>query len=662
VQFPEDEEMNPIIKVALARIVFFVTILFTLSLCTDRGYAQGTGLSTVGAVNPAHGFPQHYQDRSGVALEPCIVSPNDPTNPVVDPCILAGSLPAGDASEIVFPTNFPDEIFYNLTSSVISGIGGVARNRAVLTMALEGAFATGAVAEGQQIVFARFRLRVEGVTPGETYVLTYPYGVKSFQADPTGVINFTDDQGCLAAGCAFDSVLTSTNIGPFLQWDPAESAPPTGYVGDPNITHTVLGSPFNTNIFRLQGPNVGGAGIDVIETDQFAVMGKLYNGTVASALTVDRTSYSRTSPATAKISVFARSSGDATLIATGAGIPPTTLTKDPISGRFFAAILPTDATSLPAFIRITATAPNSTTVTRESALVDEVTVASARFDEASGVLNIQAMSSDASLKPALTASTSLPTLPLGALDATGTLVVNTTVPSSSITVTSSGGGSSTLPVTLVPQPITTTTTLSTSASSISSNQSVTLTAVVAAGTPVASGSVTFKDGTTTLGEGTIAATGSATLTVPANTLSPGTHALTAVFAGTTTFAGSVSAPVSVVVVAPPVIVATTTGLASSLNPARSTGNAAGRTVVFTATVRPSSGTALPTGTVTFRDGTVIKGTANLSTAGVATFTMTGATNNTGTNLAVGTHPITATYAGSATFAGSTSATLNQVIR
>jgi Bacterial Ig-like domain (group 3) len=647
---------------APARIIFFVTVLLSFCLRVDLGYAQGTGLSTVGAVNPAHGFPQHYQDRSGVALEPCLVTPNDPTNPVVDPCALAGSLAAGDASEIVFPTNFPDELFYNLTSSVISGIGGVATNRAVLTMALEGAFATGAVLEGQQIVFARFRLRVEGVTPGETYVLTYPYGVKTFQADPAGVINFTDDQGCLAAGCAFDSVLTSTNIGPFLRWDPAESAPPTGYVGDPNITHTVVGSPFNTNIFRLQGPNVGGAGIDVIETDQFAVMGKLYNGTVASALTIDRTSYSRTSPATAKISVFARSSGEATLTATGAGIPTTTLTRDPISGRFFAAILPTDATTLPAFIRITATAPNSATITRESALVDEVVVASARFDEASGTLSIQASSSDASLKPALSASTSLPTLPLGILDATGTLVVNTTVPSSSITVTSSGGGSRTLPVTLVPQPLTTTTTLAASASSIFSNESVVLTSIVAASAPIPSGSVTFKDGTTTLGVATIAPTGSATFTVPANTLAPGTHVFSAVFGGTTTFAGSASAQVSVVVVAPPVIVATTTGLTSSLNPARSTGNAAGRTVVFTATVRPSSGTAIPTGTVIFKDGTVTKGTATLNTSGVATFTMTGATNNTGTNLAIGTHPITATYGGGTTFSGSTSAILNQVIR
>jgi hypothetical protein len=71
---------------------------------------------------------------------------------------------------------------------------------------------------------------------------------------------------------------------------------------------------------------------------------------------------------------------------------------------------------------------------------------------------------------------------------------------------------------------------------------------------------------------------------------------------------------------------------------------------------------VPTGTITFKDGTVTKGTATLNTSGVATLTMTGATNNTGTNLRVGTHPITATYAGSSNFTASTSAPVNQVIR
>ncbi len=662
VYFPEDEKMKTSIEIVQRPIFVIVSLIFSLLLCFDLGYAQGTGLSTVGAVNPGYGFPQYYQDKSGVALEPCLVTPNDPANPVADPCALTGTLAGGDASAIVFPTNFPDELFYNLTSSVISGIGGVARNRAVLTMALEGAFATGAVAEGQQIVFARFRLRVDGLTPGETYVLTYPYGVKSFQADLSGVINFTDDQGCLTAGCAFDSVLTSTNIGPFLQWDPAESAPPPGYVGDPNITHTVVGSPFNTNIFRLGGPNVGGVGIDLIETNQFSLLGKVYSGTVATALTVDRASYSRTDSANAKISVFARSSGDATLIASGVGIPTTTMTKDVTSGRFFATILPTDPTSLPAFIQVTASAPQSSPVVRESPLVDEVAIVSANFDEARGVLAIQATSSDASLRPMLSASTSLPTQPLGTFDATGTLMFDTTVPSSSITVTSASGGVHTMSVTLIPQPITTTTTLSSSASSIISDQSLVLTAVVAASSPIPSGTVTFKDGTTTLGVATVTQNGSATFTVPPHTLAPGTHAMTAVYAGAGNLAGSVSTPLSVVVVAPPVVVATSTGLTSSLNPARSTGNAASRTVVFTATVRPSTGTAVPTGTVTFKDGTVTKGTATLNTSGVATITMTGATNNTGTNLAVGTHSITAIYAGSSNFTGSSSAPINQVIR
>jgi len=80
----------------------------------------------------------------------------------------------------------------------------------------------------------------------------------------------------------------------------------------------------------------------------------------------------------------------------------------------------------------------------------------------------------------------------------------------------------------------------------------------------------------------------------------------------------------------------------------------GTTVTFTATVTNTvSGDALvPTGMVTFKDGTTTLGTANL-TAGVGTF---------GTKtLTAGSHSITAVYGGDANFPGSTSAALNQAI-
>ena len=66
-------------------------------------------------------------------------------------------------------------------------------------------------------------------------------------------------------------------IGVFLKWDPAVAPlAPIGYLGDPNVPHRVVGSPTGNNIFRVAGPNIGGSGINTIQTNLFAVSGKLY--------------------------------------------------------------------------------------------------------------------------------------------------------------------------------------------------------------------------------------------------------------------------------------------------------------------------------------------------------------------------------------------------
>ena len=61
-------------------------------------------------------------------------------------------------------------------------------------------------------------------------------------------------------------------VGPFLVWD---GGAPAGYVGDPTVEHTVTGSPTGANLFRVEGPDVGGPGVNVIETDLFAVQGRV---------------------------------------------------------------------------------------------------------------------------------------------------------------------------------------------------------------------------------------------------------------------------------------------------------------------------------------------------------------------------------------------------
>jgi hypothetical protein len=142
-----------------------------------------------------------------------------------------------------------------------------------------------------------------------TYTVTFPFGVKTFVASATGTINVTDDQGCGAVppACNFAGVLTTSNVGPFLRWATAP-APPTGYIGNAAAEHTITGSPFNTNFLRIDGPNVGGPGVNTIQTNLFTIVGKIFNGVLATALTIDRTSFARSGTGS-EIDLFAHSVG-----------------------------------------------------------------------------------------------------------------------------------------------------------------------------------------------------------------------------------------------------------------------------------------------------------------------------------------------------------------
>jgi len=137
-------------------------------------------------------------------------------------------------------------------------------------------------------------------------------------------------------------------------------------------------------------------------------------------------------------------------------------------------------------------------------------------------------------------------------------------------------------------------------------------------------------------------------TAAISTLPVGTYTATANYVGDTNYGAS-----SGTLATPQVVsqVQTTTALIATPNP-----GIAGQPIAITATVTPSSGTATPTGAVTFTDTfngtTVTLGTPNLSGTGTATI-------NTST-LAPGTHSIVATYAGGTDDAGS-SATLSLVI-
>lgn len=92
---------------------------------------------------------------------------------------------------------------------------------------------------------------------------------------------------------------------------------------------------------------------------------------------------------------------------------------------------------------------------------------------------------------------------------------------------------------------------------------------------------------------------------------------------------------------------TTVTLTSAPNP-----SLYGTAVTLTATLAGQSACALPAGTVTFLDGAVTLGTANLN-SGIATLSIS--------TLAVGTHSLTAVYSGDTNYTGSTSAAVSHVV-
>src|SRR5947208_3845920 len=124
-----------------------------------------TPLFGFGPIAPVHGFPQYYQDSTGLALQPCLDAV----------CGGVGFALPNPAAPLSFPDNFPVEVFYSRAiSKMTSGTINV-----TYTAALEGSFLNGVQAvAGDQVVFGRIRVRILGATPGGTYTVSHPYGVE----------------------------------------------------------------------------------------------------------------------------------------------------------------------------------------------------------------------------------------------------------------------------------------------------------------------------------------------------------------------------------------------------------------------------------------------------------------------------------------------------
>ncbi|WP_085707735.1 Ig-like domain-containing protein [Pseudomonas sp. B35(2017)] len=425
---------------------------------------SGSAFAQLAAVDPgpytfATGkFPMWYQDNNLLSMELCqsrAASSRVPAS--VPPAYMCTLLPEpgvfDDTQPMVFPDNWPPEAFWFLAETNIAN-NGAGYGMDAYVAGIEAAFASENPVDGDQQSFARIRIRVNVPVAG-TYTITHPYGVETVNVTAPGrrAINITKDIGIGAPG-DFSGALNGA-IGPFLRsvnGPYTEVNPDTGsietFVGDPNLTEAVTGSPFNTNFVRITGP----AG--TIQTNLFTVAGKVLDNRQQTHVAIDRATYRRTS-AGIRAEVFAKADASSTLcfresVALVPGTPPspcqTNLLGDN-NGLFFGQRLGTG--TLPSVVVVTATNPTGTTrpTAVSSKLTDVVKIQTARYSWANHSLLIEATSSDEVAVPDMVAQG------YGRLSKTGTLqritVADLTQPPATVTVKSAAGGSDTEPVVVV---------------------------------------------------------------------------------------------------------------------------------------------------------------------------------------------------------------------
>lgn len=229
-------------------------------------------LAAAGPIDGVTKFPQWFEDHRGVRLE--LVARPDPMAPAI------GDIPE-PGSPVVHPTNFPEESFYFMAEARLQVAGNGTIGRARVIMALEAAFGgdeepeTSIGGPNPGVVFARLRVRMEDVVPGETYVVRHPYGeTRPLIADERGRVAYTCDLG--VSENDLNRVLVSGEIAPFLAW----TAPlPNGYIGDGVTEHAVAHGRFRNHV-EIAGTGIGvgsadALGVDLVSKALFTVQGRL---------------------------------------------------------------------------------------------------------------------------------------------------------------------------------------------------------------------------------------------------------------------------------------------------------------------------------------------------------------------------------------------------
>lgn len=480
--------------------------LSALSLAVSLALGAGAAHAVLERVGPTSvapsigGFPAWYQDTTGLALEFC-----DPKNQAeLDGgwCLL---LP-GDVAAVpeVFPGNFFDEHFWFAAGA---GMDPASGGKALLTLAVEAAFAADVV-PGGQVAFSRIRVVLNPVPVTGTYRIIHPYGEETVHAVAGERIFITDDVGINCPPGQFDCA-TQSRLGPFLLPAnspgggelPAVAGPVSGklYIADPARIGPVTGSALpdftdstgavrNHNIFRIEGPagsRLGidpatGLAVDYIETTDFSLMGRVFTGSLPSRVDVERASYGRDATAQ-RVDVFATAFQTTQTRVPAQPRPqsvapqlsffaaPCAGTADPVTGVVLPPYsAPVGATetqmfstspglhwgqvqpaSIPAAICVKDAAArdaagNVVPAYIQHQVTDEVTVSQAYYDRANGTLTVSATSSDAVVPPQMTMAFGSYR---GDLVGGQVQVSGLIAPPNQVRVFSAAGGTSALPVT-----------------------------------------------------------------------------------------------------------------------------------------------------------------------------------------------------------------------
>lgn len=408
---------------------------------------QTSFLSKVGPNGVDDGFPTYYQDSNGLRLAHCF-----------DGSALCGGVESplpNPAAPVSFPGNYPFESFYFLAQATVDLANG-GRGKFVAT--LEASFNSADPQAGAQMTFSRIRFVVDAPTAG-TYTITHPYGKDTFDVTAPGPHSIFETGDVGIASGVFTGALGG-RINPFLEWDTGPITDTNGdkYVGDPNTDHAVVGSPYGTNFFEIDGPGVGGPGINSVSTNLFSIVGKIDTN---SGLDQGNPTYSRSTTGSGLVDVQSHSDPGKSIKAALPGDSLTTM-RGGADGSYVAR-LPFDGATPPTTVTVENLSDNPVVVTHPK-VTDLVTVTDATYDSDQQTLTVTAVSSDQAIPPTLTldgfgaltpgTETLSPAIPDNGADvATPALTGNVSVatktftgvaaPPETIHVTSARGGTST---------------------------------------------------------------------------------------------------------------------------------------------------------------------------------------------------------------------------